>query len=261
MKLLRNLVLLLLVMALTMGFAKNLKRYHVKSGIVEYKIEGSGNILGFKTSEKGTSRLVFRDWGNLEVRKEDTTRSREGRVRTLSKFAGGTIYAVDYKQRVIHKYSPEMLKNMENKDLSKTGMEMLEAMGGKKVGSGKILGYPCEIWQAMGTKIWMYKGVPLKVDSNLMGIKRTETAVRAEFGVRVPDAEFKLPDFPVKTLEEEVRAAEDAASVARESERVKETESRASGPAPEKGSDSPLPVPAEMRKMIKGFGKLFGGGK
>jgi hypothetical protein len=259
MKSLRNFVILMLIMALTAGFTKGLKRYHVKSGIVEYKIEGSGNILGFKTSEQGTSKLVFKDWGNLEIKKEETTRSREGRVRSLTKFAGGTVYVVDFEERIIHKYSPEMLKDMKDKDLSKTGKEMLEAMGGKKVGNGKILGYPCEIWQAMGSKIWIYKGIPLKIYSNIMGLKRTETAVRAEFDVKVADAVFKLPDYPVKKLEDEMR--EGLSEPVPETGVAKKPASVSRPPqsAAEKNPAAALPVPEEMQKMIKGFGKLFGG--
>ncbi len=54
--------------------------------------------------------------------------------------------------------------------MKQTGKEMMIQMGGKKVGTDKVLGYPCDVWDLMGVKQCMYKGLPLKVESNIMGV-------------------------------------------------------------------------------------------
>ena len=46
-------------------------------------------------------------------------------------------------------------------------------MGGKKIGTEKFLGKQTDIWEIkqMGTKSWVWKGVTLKTESNMMGMK------------------------------------------------------------------------------------------
>jgi len=71
---------------------------------------------------------------------------------------------------------------------------MLKKMGGKKIGSDKVAGYSCDVWELMGTKQCLYKGIPLKIESDVMGIKSVEIATKAEFST-VTNKDFKLPDL------------------------------------------------------------------
>ncbi len=75
--------------------------------------------------------------------------------------------------------------------------DMMKSAGGKKTGKEKILGYNCDIREVMGSKIWMYKGVPLKTENNMMGTTYINEAVKARFDIDVPDKYFRLPDYPV----------------------------------------------------------------
>ncbi len=75
--------------------------------------------------------------------------------------------------------------------------DMMKSAGGKKTGKEKILGYNCDIREVMGSKIWMYKGVPLKTENNMMGTTYINEAVKARFDIEVPDKYFRLPDYPV----------------------------------------------------------------
>jgi hypothetical protein len=77
------------------------------------------------------------------------------------------------------------------------GEAMLKQMGGKKIGTDKVLGYTCDVWEMMGTKQCIYKGIPLKIESNVMGLKNTEVATKAEFDISISDEDLKLPDFPI----------------------------------------------------------------
>jgi len=39
--------------------------------------------------------------------------------------------------------------------------EMMKSMGGKKIGTDKVLVYTCEVWDMMGVNQCIYKGRPL----------------------------------------------------------------------------------------------------
>ncbi len=73
-----------------------------------------------------------------------------------------------------------MLKGFEGQDLTEVGEKMLKQMGGKEIGSEKFLGKPTDIWEIkqMGTKAWVWKGVPLKTELNMMGMKINVVATK-----------------------------------------------------------------------------------
>jgi hypothetical protein len=49
----------------------------------------------------------------------------------------------------------------------------------------------------MGSKQCIYKGIPLRVVTDIMGMKNTEIAIKAEFDIALNKDDFKLPDYPV----------------------------------------------------------------
>jgi hypothetical protein len=79
---------------------------------------------------------------------------------------------------------------------------MMKEMGGKKIGEEKVLGYNCEVWELMQSKIWLHKGILLKQEANIMGTKHTTVATSVKFNVSISDKEFKLPDYPRKTMDQ-----------------------------------------------------------
>jgi hypothetical protein len=61
----------LFVLSVTVsGLSAQTKRYEVKSGIIEYTINGGGDMMGIKTKIKGTAKNIFKDWGNVELHDE-----------------------------------------------------------------------------------------------------------------------------------------------------------------------------------------------
>ncbi|PVX52508.1 hypothetical protein C7377_0832 [Balneicella halophila] len=193
-----------------------LKRYDVKSGIVNYRITGSGNMMGSSISEEGTARCVFKDSGATELREEESTTTTVVKIpfagtkrdvqssHTLDKLISGKSYSVDFEEQVIYE-SDDMPMNFikafyPNQDAGDFGQKGLEAMGGKKIGTEKVLGYPCDIWELMGVKQWIYKGVPLKIEGNIAGLLTVQEAVSATFDVDISDKDLQLPDYPVKRL-------------------------------------------------------------
>ncbi len=186
------------------------KRYEIKSGIIEYVISGGGNMMGIKTQIEGKSKAFFKEWGEVELH-EETTKSvimgREEDTHQTTKINNGKVYVVDYEQKTIvqYEYDPSMLGHSEHKDLAKSGKEMMLAMNGTKTGEERVLDYLCEVWETPKIKLWLHKGVMLKSKVKVMGVTHTTEATNIQFNVTVSDDDLKLPDFPVKTMEEKMQ--------------------------------------------------------
>lgn len=189
---------------------KLLKRYNVKSGIVSYQTTISGKVMGGTVKGSGTATLYFKNWGGLELREEEsnqtTTVSIMGHTTTqktqshvMNKLDNGESYLADFeKKQITVRRDPMMdIINQSGSNASDVGKNMLESMGGKKIGEEKFMGYDCEIWEIMGAKQWIYKGVMLKIDMSVLGIHTVTEAITANFDIAVADKYFELPDFPI----------------------------------------------------------------
>ena len=184
------------------------KRYEVKSGIIEYTVSGGGNMMGIETKIDGKSKALFNEWGKVELH-EDTTKSvimgKEENTRQTTKIDNGKVFVVDYEQKVIVQYDPDTLMQSEYKDIAKNSKEMLLAMGGKKIGEETIQGYACEVWETPQIKLWLHKGIMLRSEANIMGITHSTEAININLDASVSDADLKLPDFPIQTMEESMK--------------------------------------------------------
>ncbi|HEO97735.1 MAG: hypothetical protein JW682_00185 [Campylobacterales bacterium] len=181
------------------------KRYEVKSGVVEYAITKSGNMMGITMQGNGTAKTLFTAWGNVELYSEEgetTTMGRTEHEREMTKVDHGKLFVVDFDQKVIYEYTPEMLKNSEYQDFAQTGKEMIESMGGQKIGEERVMGYLCEVWEIAPVKLWLHKGVMLKSEAEMMGIKHTTIATKVNLNVSISESDLKLPDFPIKSPSE-----------------------------------------------------------
>ena len=215
MKKIKILLSLLVVLASCSGNSQNkLKRYEVKSGIVKYTSTISGKVIGSKIAGSGTENLYFKDWGALELKEttsEQTTTMKffgKEKVETTSthvinKLDNGESYLANFDTKIITVSRDPMMDMMKqsNTNATEAGKNMLESMGGKIVGTESVLGHSCEVWDVMGAKQWLYKGVMLKMEVTLLGVKTITQATSAKFDVSVADANFKLPDFPMQKME------------------------------------------------------------
>jgi len=86
-------------------------------------------------------------------------------------------------------------------NLKESGEKMMKSMGGKKLGTDKVLGYTCDVWELMGSKQCIYKGIPLRVVTDVMGLKSTEVATKAEFDLSLTQKDFTLPDYSVYDMD------------------------------------------------------------
>lgn len=191
-----------------------LKRYDVKSAVVHYRSKVSGIVMGSTISGSGTESLYFKDWGAVELVEEESTQTNEVNVfgtkkietvdiHTINKMNNGENYHVDFDRKSITltRIADTDLMQQTNTNATEVGKNMLESMGGKKVGDEKILGYACEIWEILGAKQWMHKGVVLKLEATIMGITTIKEATSAEFNISIADKYFNLPDFPIQEVE------------------------------------------------------------
>lgn len=178
-------------------------RYDVKSAIVEYEIAGSGEVMGNKASLSGTSKLYFKNFGELELSEEKIVQSANGdeeEEHNITKIVGNKIYNVDFNDKIT--YQQEMVFDEENPFLNLKNSDTLISMGAKKIGSESVLGYKCDIWQLGEDKIWIYNTVPLKFISKSLGVVQIQEAKLAVFNVDIKDDKFKLPPFPVKAVDD-----------------------------------------------------------
>jgi hypothetical protein len=188
------------LMAIVVGAllnAKNIKKYEIKSAKIEYAIKGSRNILGIvKTEISGKKKLIFDNYGRKRVEEESKV-SKEialGNIKikkshTLYYLNGHVIYNVDFnKKRIIRE---------ENSVTSREEETLLKKRGRKRIGSDTIMGYDCDIWNFSGEKQCIYKGIPLRIESTTMGLKRVEIATKVVFDISLDKKDFQLPNYPV----------------------------------------------------------------
>lgn len=153
-------------------------RYGIKQACIEYKITGD--------MFSGTEKLYFDRYGlreakyNLQITKVMGI-TQENNTATFINFdEGGMIYTYDYKKKSGTKMENPLKEAFENKDMKEVGKQMMVQMGGKKIGTGKVLGKTCDIWEManLGTKTWIWNWINLKTESNMMGMKMTIEATK-----------------------------------------------------------------------------------
>ena len=205
-----RLLLAALVTLGTLHAASPYKKYLVPNGTVLYRITGSGNIMGQKMELSGKKRIIFDHYGYHEMTEEVSVQKmvimgqkKIDKTHTLTLMEGMQFKTVDFRHRKIYiKSLPGMalLTAASNQNIAQMGEKMLKQMGGHKTGTDTVLGYTCDIWKMRVVTQCIYRGLPLWVKSNVMGITRTEKAIEAKLdnGTRVDPS--KLPKYPVINL-------------------------------------------------------------
>lgn len=169
------------------------KRYGIKSAVIEYIITGS---------QEGTKTLYFDNWG---MRQAEYTRS----VLSVGGFSkpinivniidGDYQYMINIDQNSGTKTRNPVLRSMDElrdqKGFNEFGEQMLLSMGANKIGKEEFLGKDCDIYDMRntGTKLWVWKWITLKSETNSRGLEINVTATRINEGA-VPKDKFKIPD-------------------------------------------------------------------
>ncbi len=196
--------------SISLASGSQMAMYDVKSGKIEYGIKGSGEIMGSKMQTVGKKRVIFDDNGAKNLTEENKIekqtimgQKKTTKSHTMTYLKDGMVYHVNFdNKRIMRMENMGMAGLMGGgNNMKQTGESMMKKMGGKKIGTDKVLGYSCDVWNLMGTKQCMYKGIPLRVETNVMGLKNTEVATKAEFDISLSKDDFKLPDFPIYDMQ------------------------------------------------------------
>jgi len=191
--------------------SKDIKRYQVESGIINYLTTISGTVAGGTVTGTGTAQLYFENWGARELENEEKTTTTVviipisnveitdvSTIHNTDKIDNEMIYIVDYDTQTIFTKADPLIEFMRlyDYDASEAGKKMLISMGGVQSDNEEFKGYDCEVWTALGSTQWIYKGVTLKIVSIISGITISQEATDIKFDVPVNDSYFELPDYP-----------------------------------------------------------------
>ena len=194
----------LAVMLLTpLSGAALFKSFDIASAIVNYEINGSSQLsTESNVTISGRSTLLFTDWGARKLYKEKYTEMTTGPMkstkiyRTLYREEFGEVFRVDFEKNRIEKGENALLKKAitTGENLYQKRIEEMKA-NGKPAGSSTVLGFHCDEWIYKGTKRCFYKGVPLKEELTISGVKVVKRAISAQFDLNISDDAFAFPDF------------------------------------------------------------------
>ncbi|WP_319558092.1 hypothetical protein [Thiomicrorhabdus sp.] len=173
-----------------------------KNATVEYKVEGS---------MQGSKTVYIRESGRESAEYSDLSMSMFGMKQQQKELVITTpdwVYHIDFlKQNGTKQTNPlkyfkqefEALSKSEQKTVvenaEKTGMNMVAGMQGEvQKNAATLHGYKCDLTKVMGSEVYSISGTgfPLKMVSNVMGIKQKEEVIKLDKS-KPPAAKFEVP--------------------------------------------------------------------
>jgi hypothetical protein len=175
----------------------NYKLYENKSGIIEYEMTGAS---------VGTQKIVFDNYGeSFVVETKSTFFGNPNNSRTYVE--SDTSFTVDLVRNNSYKFHNQEFSKLRPyqhsaKSVSEAIRKFLEKKGGELIGSEKINGYDCEIWELKQKreKIWLYKSYKLRIESGLDKDKMVYKLKNIQFDVEIAPEFFTKPDKPYPNL-------------------------------------------------------------
>ena len=180
--------------------------YDVKSAKIEFEIKNSQTVGSISKKEIGKKRIVIGNYGKQELEESNSIskntidgKTKVSKYHHLNYLDESIRYTVNFQNKTIDRSSDEYHgMRFGTKKYKGSVDEMLKLQKMKKIGTDKVAGYTCDVWQlGKGTKTCFYKGIPLKSEMSGGGMTRVMVATKAEFDLELSDNDFKLPDFPV----------------------------------------------------------------
>ncbi len=159
--------------------------------MVEYVMEGSA---------KGKQVIYWDEYGYKELTVENSEMKVFGQTTTTNKSTltiGSKIYEwSDVDELVYETNNPIAVswsqEGLDEIDVEAYSVKMIEAMGFEKTGIDMMLGKNCDVYKGMG-KIWVWKGLSLKTEVSMMGVRSVITATNVKTNINVPKSLFELP--------------------------------------------------------------------
>lgn len=182
----------------------DLPKFPTPTGRISYKMAG-GSI-------SGTSSLIWADSGKKFRSDANLTMGAPGARAGAAKPGGAAMAGApmsgtlkqwtiaDGKFLYVHlpmqgqvvsriPQTPERLKQAT----SGAAVPLAGGDKGKVIGKGTVLGKPCEIRESGNFKMWMWKGLPLKMEMMNQGMNLTIIATKVEAPAKVAATAFKVP--------------------------------------------------------------------
>jgi len=191
-------IVLLSVFTIHIQAQNQAKRYIVKSGKIEMNLTGS---------TVGTKTIYFDDYGNKYYEHEESVS--EVRMLGISSrtvnnkitiYDGPNFWSIDNESHKnikgklpFFKEYQDVYGDMSTSEQENYNKEILRSFGGEKVGTDIILGKTCDKISIMGSYTWLYKGISLKLNTNVMGIIANEEAVKFQENISIPASRFQAP--------------------------------------------------------------------
>ncbi len=190
--------LMSLLMLCTLSAQENkVKTYKIKSGYIKYK------ILDKHTT--GTHEIWWDNYGKNMREVHNTTKAtkflgkkdvEKRHVVTITK--GKYVWTADLEKNTgtqgvnpMYNFVQDNMGQMSENEQEQTANSILESLGGKKVGTEKFMGYTCEVTKMWGAKVWLYKGIALKSETKMLGVKSGEEAVEFKPNISVSASKFE----------------------------------------------------------------------
>jgi len=259
----RNIVKISMLTIVAMSMAQAEVRYDVKSAKIEFKTKSTQTVGSITIEKTGTKKVLIDNYGEKEfVERQELEKrdSKENKMHTLRYINGTVAYGVDFEHKMIHRMEGYMGDVFGVIKGDGTNEEMLKKMKFKKTGIDKVAGQSCDVWEMKGgiIKQCIYKGLPLREETNMMGMKSLVVATKVEIDATLSKDDFKLPDFPIdgKKYTQSEREEMDAKDKERANERKKEQDNamnimaEAFKKAGVKEGKSPTP---EQMKIARGY--------
>lgn len=192
------LISLILIIGFQIQAQNQAKKFGVKSGKITMKLDGNA---------KGTKTIYFDDYGDKYYEEEKsvteitmfgvTDRSETNKVLIMNKDRfwnidrnTGENYTGTLAGYQMGKEYAEGLSEAEQKQLVDN---IINGLGGQRLGEESVLGYNCEKINVMGINMWLYKGITLKTDGNIMGVITREIATDFDENISIAASKFEAP--------------------------------------------------------------------
>jgi hypothetical protein len=189
-------------------------QYGFKSGHVEYEL--TGNTTGTKTLW----------WDNYGAQSYTETNSvtviemfgikNETKMHTIMVIDGENFWSADLDKKTGQEGSIssmlgyEAVSEMTPEEKEQFGEQMIDSLGGERMGTEKIKGCDCEVIYLGGAKSWNCKGVILKLQVEVMGAHANEDAIVFETNISVPASKFvKMPGITYSNNDEYMKMLEE----------------------------------------------------
>ena len=178
----KKILTVVLFLAFAIAGSISAQGIEVEKAIINYKI--SGNDAGFM--QNGTMEIVYDKYGEYMA---STTTTPDLKATTI--ITPDSEYMINWNDKTAMDLKAFGFDNEYMPDFSD------DEETGEIVGKETILGKPCTVYYSEdefgSEKVWIWKGIALKIISDSEGVKTTMEATSVSTPSSIPASKFKIP--------------------------------------------------------------------